>query len=168
MRIWVLCLLLGACHHGGPGSPVPEGGFAGRLDGRRIVLKGTAVYARCQDQYHIFLVTRFQPKSSITVHPMGFPLRGRHPIARGRAIETFRRSGAADSVPGPFYVAIVLPPDSVLDADSGFVDLFLSPENQIHGLIDGWVTNRHLTTSFIARRDGALELGLTDVTGCSR
>ena len=166
MRYWVL-LLLGACRHAPAARVVPEGGFLGRLGGSDIQLAGSAVYAECQDQYHVFLLTPTAPKSSITIHPMGSRLQGEHPVRPGKALEQSREAAVSDSLPGPFHVAVVLAPDTQLHADSGRVALFTSPDGHVRGTLDVWLGKQPLHSSFVARRDRTLEPGLRDGSGCA-
>ena len=161
-------LALAAC--GGQGvrtGAVPEGGFVWRLDGIPTPLRGKASYARCAEEVHVFLVTDDAPKASVVVHPMGAPLRDRHPVLSPAAISRHRSRHPADTLPGPLYVAVVLPPDSAFDADSGVVEVIQSPDGHLRGSVTAWLRTRRVHTAFIARRDPSLEAGLRDGDRCA-
>lgn len=158
------------------------GTFRAELAGRRNGWGGRAVYGQCLNRLHIFLLTDSIPRSSITVHPMGTPPRGTHPLRRGWALDrTLDTTGIAAS-PGPFFLEAVIAPDTVVEADSGSVMLDLALDGSLKGSIAAWVsgpawradslspfgTVRRLRVTFTADRDRSLESGLTHGLDCAR
>ncbi len=167
-RASLALLLLVSCRSAPPVSaPVPTGDFSGLMEGRVLPFTGTAVYARCQDEIHLFLLTTTLPRTSLTLHPMGFPFRGQHPLLPSRAIEAFRRSAPPDSVPGPFLLSVEDPPRPLGYADSGTVRMTEASDGLLRGHIEAWIDRRQVSTFFTARRDSVLEGTLIDGTRCA-
>lgn len=167
-RAFLALVLCTACRGAQPvPAPAPTGDFSGLMEGRVLPFTGTAAYARCRDEIHLFLLTTTLPRTSLTLHPMGFPFRGQHPLLPSRGIESFRLLSAPDSVPGPFLLAVEDPPRPLVYADSGTVRMTEASDGLLRGHIDAWIDRRQVSTFFTARRDSSLERTLTDGTRCA-
>jgi hypothetical protein len=167
MRVWALLMAIAACHSVPAPAPITIGRSHVAVEGRPGPFTGNALYGQCLATVHVFLLTDSTPKASITIHPMGSQAEGRHLILPSRRIP----SGVpADSTAaGPFYVEAVLPPDQVVEADSGWVTLKFDVSRQLHGTLEAWVgKGRRLTAKFLARRDMALEGNLAHGADCAR
>ena len=176
-RAAAVALLLASCHGVPPPQPLDLGAFRANLEGRRGPFEGNAIFGRCLETAHFFLVTNAVPKVSFTIHPMGAAAVGRHQFRPLAAIG----SVAVPSPTGPYSLDIVIPPDSVFEADSGWIHLEMENEGYLRGTIDAWVQGkagtfphrvdipqRRLTARFIARRERSLEPSLVHGLECAR
>jgi hypothetical protein len=179
MKLWAPAIVLVACH----GAPMPQpldlGSFRISLEGRRGGLEGNALYGRCLLTAHIFLVTNTVPKASFTIHPMGAPAVGRHPF---RPLPTIQPGELTEpSQTGPYSLEVSIPPDTVFEADSGWINLETDAEDYLRGIIEAWVSGkggayphrvdlpeRRLRATFIARRERNLEPSLAHGTECAQ
>lgn len=177
-RLPLTLLAVAACHGASPPAPAVLGRSDVTVAGRAF--RGGAVYGRCLDKIHVFLSSVTTPKASVTIHPMGTPAVGRHPLRPGR---TFKPDVPPDSgVPGPLFLDGVLPPDVTFEADSGFIDLAWEVDGRLRGALEAWILApdaadttkpprravRRLTATFLAHRDPSLEPSLVRGVECAR
>jgi hypothetical protein len=174
-----LVLALAACHRVPTPKPLDLGLFRATLDRRPAALEGNAVYGLCLQTAHIFLISNWVPKASLTIHPMGAPAVGRHPF---RPLGSIHQDVTIEpSSDGPYSLEVVIPPDTVFEADSGWIDLGFDLENHLRGTLRAWVhrevggrrtpdlpPSRLLAASFIALRERGLEASLMHGTECAR
>jgi len=119
MRSWPLLLVVLACHPSMAPGPLDLGSFRAVLAGRPAAFAGTAVYARCLQTVHVFLHTNTSPKATFTIHPMGSPALGRHPLRPLKAIHLSVSAHQESDGPGPYYMEVIIPPDTVFEAATG-------------------------------------------------
>lgn len=168
MRAWVFLIPISACHSVPAPAPIAIGRSQFALEGRPSSFTGIARYGKCLATVHVFLVTDSTPKASVTIHPMGSRAEGRHPILPSNRIAS-GTSPDDSTIAGPFYLEALLPPESVFEADSGWVTLMFDPGQQLHGTLEAWIgKGRRLTARFVARRDVGLEGSLGRGVDCAR
>ena len=73
---------------------------------------------------HIFLTTRTNPKPSLTIHPTG------------SSAQSIRQDMAEEpNTAGPYSLDILIPPETVFEADSGWISRETSLEpSLVHGV----------------------------------
>jgi hypothetical protein len=142
-------------------------------------LEGNALYGSCLNTAHIFFVTQSIPKTRVTIHPMGAAAVGRHPF---RPLNLIRPDATVEPpLTGPYSLEIVIPPDTVFEADSGWIELGFDGVGRLRGRMEAWVQGkagtgpnrvslpqRRFTGRFTAVRDRSLEPSLTHGTECAR